>query len=145
MYSAFFMFSWLPYFNPKLFVFFCIWLLVLFLMSSPQLVGNISFRCFGMSCFFLCCFTLSDIVLIFLLLQVFSGLFPQVILLFFRMLPFSFCPYMFQHFSFVSLLFPVFADFFICISSQISHPGFNFFSVLFKRILIFSQTNFAPV
>ena len=53
---------------------------------------------------------------------------------------------MFQHFSFVLLFWSVFLDFFICISSWTSHLGFDFFFfVLFEGILIFSQTNFAPV
>ena len=34
--------------------------------------------------------------------------------------------------------------FLICISSQISHPGFEFLFVFFQGTPIFSQTNFAP-
>ena len=57
------------------------------------LVGRIFFRCFGMSCFvcFVCIVSLFvNIFLIFYLSPVFSGLFPQVVLLFFYVLPFLF-------------------------------------------------------
>ena len=108
-------------------------------------VDRIFFRCFGMSCLFVFfCIVLRfvDIFLIFLLLLVFSGLFPQVVLLFFLVLPLPFCLYMFQRLFFVLSFWPVFVNFFICISGRISHPGFNFIFVLFERIPIFSQTNF---
>ena len=39
---------------------------------------------------------------------------------------------------FVSIVLPVSADFFICVSSRISHPGFDFL-VLFEGIRIFLQ------
>ena len=82
-----------------------------------------------------------DIFLIFVLLPVLPGLFPQVVLLFFL---FSFCLYMFQRISFVTSLWALFVDFFICVSSRISHPGFDYFLVLFEGLSIFLQTNFAP-
>ena len=57
-------------------------------------------------------------------------------------------------FSFLFLIIPssilcfiiltCFRRFFIYVSSRNSHPGFDFSSVLFERILIFSQSNFAP-
>ena len=86
-----------------------------------------------------------DIFLIFLPSPVLSGLFLQVVLLFFSSVAFSSSP---QHVPafFPFIIFASFRRFIICVSSQISHPGFDFFSlfVLFKGTPIFSQTNFAP-
>ena len=99
-------------------------------------VDRIFFRCFGMSYFICIVLPFIDISLIFLLLPILSCSFPQVVLLFFLVLPFPFCLYMFQCLSFVLSFWPV--------SSRISHPCFDIFLVLFKGIPIFSQTNFAP-
>ena len=76
----------------------------------PQLVGRIFFRCFGMFCFICIALPFVDIFLIFLLLPGLFGLFPQVVL-FFLVLLFSFCPNVFQHFSFVLLFSSVFVVF----------------------------------
>ena len=81
------------------------------LVSSSQLVGRIFFRCFGTFCFVCIVLPFVDIFLIFLLSSVLSGLFPQVVLLFFLVLPFPFCLNMFQCFSFVLLFLPVFETF----------------------------------
>ena len=107
-------------------------------------VDRIFFRCFGIFCFICIVLPFVDISLIFLLSPVLSGLFPQVVLLSFLVLPFPFCSYIFQCLSFVLSFWVVFVYFFIYVSSRISYPGFDFFFVLFERIPIFSQTNFAP-
>ena len=73
IHSAFSLCFWLPYFSPESLGFFCIRLLVCF-------VDRIFFHCFGMSCFACVVLPFVDISLIFLLSQVLSGLFPQVIL-----------------------------------------------------------------
>ena len=143
-FGFFIMFSWLPYFSTKLFNFSCIQLLEGIVLSLSLLV-RISFRCCGMSCFVWIVLPFVDIFLIFILSPVLSGLFPQVVLLFFLVLSFRFCPTMSQRFSFVLSFWPVFVDlFFICVSSRISHPGFDFWFMLFEGIPIFLQTNFAP-
>ena len=46
---------------------------------------------------------------------------------------------------FCFIIFACFRRFFIWVSSRNSHPDFDFSFVLFEGILIFSQTNFAPV
>ena len=74
----------------KSFGVFCIRLLLFFRVISTQ-NGRIFFRCFGMSCFICIVLPFVGISLIFLLLPVVSGLFPQVVLLFFLVLPFPFC------------------------------------------------------
>ena len=75
-------------------------------------VGRNFFRCFVMSCFICIVLPFVDISLIFLLSSGFSDSFPQVVLLFFLVLPFPFCLYMFKSFSFVLSFWPVFVDFF---------------------------------
>ena len=57
IHSAFLLFSWLPYFTPKLFSFSCIWLLVCFCVISPNLEVEFSFvvlECSTLYCFTLC-------------------------------------------------------------------------------------------
>ena len=116
----------------------------MFWCNLPQLVDRISFRCFGVSRFV--CFILPslDIFLIFLLSPVLSGLFPQVVLLFFLVLLFLFSYYMFHRFSFILLLLPVFVDFLLAFLVKFPIQVLIFFFVLFKGTPIFSQTNFAP-
>ena len=82
-----------------------------------QFVGWIFFRYFGMSSFVCIVILFDSISLIFLLSPVLSGLFHQVVLLLFLVLFFPFSP-MFR-------VLPLFYDF-ICVSSQISHPGIDF-------------------
>ena len=101
-----------------------------------SVVDRIFFRCFGMSCFVYIISPFVHISLIFLLSPVLSGLFPQVVLLFFLCCPFLFVPT-------YSSIFPLFYHFgllwfFICVSRQISHPGFVFvffFFVFFSCFL----------
>ena len=116
----------------------------MFLCHLLRQVAKISFRCFGKSRFVFIVLPFGNIFLISNYSPVLSVLFPQVILLFFLVLPFIFCFYIFQGFSFVLSFWPVFVDFFICVFSRISHLGLDFFFVLFEGIPIFSQTNFAP-
>ena len=98
-------------------------------VSSPRLVGKISFRCFGMSCFACIVLPFVDVCLIFLLSPVLSDLFLHVVLLFFLVLPFLFCPYMWQRFSFVFSFWPVSVDFFY-LRFQSNFPSkFWFFSL----------------
>ena len=109
---------------------------------SPRLMGRIFLCCFGMSCFVCIVLLFVDISLIFLLSPVLSGLFPQVSL-FFSCVAFSFSSLNVSA-SFLCLIILVyFHRFFICISSQISHPGFDFFFMLFEGIPISAQINFA--
>ena len=58
-------------------------------------VDKIFFRCFGMSCFVCIILPFVDISLVFLLSQEPSGLFPQVVLLFFLVLSFPFSSHIF--------------------------------------------------
>ena len=107
---------------------------------------RIFFRCFGMFCFVFIISPFVDISFISLLSPVFSGLFFQVVLLFFFFrVVFSF---LFLHIPasfFCFIIFACFRSFFyFCVSSRISHLGFDFYFSLFKGIPIFSQTNFAP-
>ena len=74
-------------------------------------VDRFFFRCFGMSCFVYIALPLVDISLIILLSPILSGLFPQVVLLFFLVLAFSFYFYIFQRLSFVVSFWPVFVNF----------------------------------
>ena len=104
----------------------------MFLCHLLQVVSRIFFRCFGM--FYFVCIVLPfvDMFSIFLLSPVLLGLFLQVVLLFFLVLPFHFVPtyssvILFQHIP--ASFWPV-CRFFICVSCRISHPGFDFFIVL---------------
>ena len=122
---------WLPYFVQNCFGFSCIQLLVWFCVISSHLLVEFSF--------------------VVLECPVLSVLFyPLAICLWssfshFSVLPFPFYLYMFQRLSFVFFfILAGFRRFFICVSSRISHPGLDFFFVLFERIQIFSLTNFAP-
>ena len=108
------------------------------LCHLPQLVGRIFFHYFGMFCFVCIALTFVDVILIFLLPPALSGLFPQVVLLFFL-----YCFFLFQRLSFVSSFLSVFVFFFICISSRIQvlifcscslrKPRFSHKSILFLQ------------
>ena len=121
-----------------------LWRLVvgMFLCHVLPIIDRIFFRCFGMSCFVCVVLLFVDISLISLLSPELSGLFPQVLLLFFLLLSLTLCSHIFQGLFFYH--FVLFRRFFICVSSQISHLGFDCFFVLFEEIPIFSHTNFAP-
>ena len=62
----------------------------MFLFHALPIVGKIFFRCFGMSFFVYIVLPFVDISLVFFLSIEPSGLFPQVVLLFFLVLPFPF-------------------------------------------------------
>ena len=64
----------------------------LFSWNSLPIVDIIFLRCFGKSCFVCIVLPFVDISLIFLLLPALSGLFPQVVLLFFPVSPVPFFP-----------------------------------------------------
>ena len=81
------MFLWLPYYSPKSFGFFFIRLFGMFSCHSLPIVDRIFFHCFGISCFVCIVLAFLDVSLFFLLWPVLSGLFPQVVLLFFSTLP----------------------------------------------------------
>ena len=91
----------------------------IFLCHLLPEVGRIFFRCFGMSSFVSIVLSFVGISLIFLHSPVLSGLFPQVILLFFLALPFPFCSI---HVPVSFLCFIILACFrrffFICVSSR---------------------------
>ena len=76
-----------------------------------EFVCRIFFPYFGIFCFVCIVLPFVDIFLIFLLSPGHSGSFPQVVLSFFLVLPFPFCLYMFQRFSFVLPFWYVFVDF----------------------------------
>ena len=82
----------------------------MFLCHVLPVVDIIFFRCFGMSYFVCIVLPFVDISLISLLSPELSGLFPQVVLIFFLVLPFPFCSYTFQN-LFVLPFWPVFVDF----------------------------------
>ena len=90
----------------------------MFLCHALPIVDRFFFRCFGMSSFVCIVLPFVDISLISLLSPELSGLFPQVLLLFFLVLSFPFCSHIFQD-LFVLTFWPVFVDFF-CVSSRIS-------------------------
>ena len=120
-------------FNPKLFGFSCIQLLLCFRVISPPFVGRISFSCFGMSCFVCIVLPFVDIFLIFLLSQVIFGLFPQVVLLFLFVLPFPFCLYMFQRLSYALSFWPVIVDFLSAFPVEFSILVLIFSSCFLRR------------
>ena len=90
----------------------------MFSCHSLPIGGKIFFRCFRKSCFVSNVSPFVDISLIFLFSQTLSGLFPQVVLLLFPVLPVPFSR-LFQRLT-------------ICVSSRISHPGFDCFSCFLR-------------
>ena len=121
IYSAFSLCFLVAIFLPKIVRFLLHLVVGMFSCYLLPDVVRILFRCLRTSCFVCIVSPFVDISLIFLLSPVLSGLFHEVVLLFFLVLPFPFCPYIFQRISFV-------LSFFICVSSRISHPGFDFSS-----------------
>ena len=142
IHSAFLMFSWLPYFTQTLFSFLYIRLLACLRVTSPYFLLDL-FYYFGMSCFVCIVLPCLNIFLMFPLSSVHSGLFPRVLLSFFLVLLFPFCPQIFQRFS-LFFIFVCCHRFLMCVSSRISQPGFYFLFVFLKGTWFFSQTNFAP-
>ena len=114
----------------------------MFSRHSFPIVDRIFFRCFGKSCFVCIVLPFVDISLIFFL---WSALLVYILKLncYFFCVACSFFPPLISAPLFFIIL-AGFRSFFICLSSQISHPDFDCFFVLFEGIPIFSQTNFAP-
>ena len=139
------MLFYLPYFPPETFGSFDIRLLVCFCVMPSQLLVEFSFVVLECPVFFFFCIVLIFVYisLISLLSPQLSGLFPQVVLLFFLVLSSPFSSHIFQDLFFLPF-WSVFADFFIWVSSRISHSGFDCFFLLIEGIPIFSHTNFAP-
>ena len=112
----------------------------MFSCHSFPIVDRIFFRCFGKSCFVCIVLPFVDISLIFLLWSVLSGLFPQVVLLFFPVSPVPFSR-SFQGLSFSSFGL-VFVVFLFVFPVEFPIPVFDCFFELFEGNPIFSQTNF---
>ena len=136
------MLFWLPYFSPKSLDFFCIRLLVCFRVISSYLLIEFSFvvlECSVLSVLFYPFRYLFN-------LPSFANIFwfnSSSCIVIFSCVAF-FCSYVFQRLCCVLSFRPVFVDFFICVCSRSSHPGFDFSFVLFDGLPIFLQTNFAP-
>ena len=117
------MFYSFPYFAPKLFVSLssgCWCILLLF-------AGRIFFCCFAMSSFVCIVLSYLDIFLVFLLSPVPSGLFSQVVLGFFICwVNIFFSSQYIPAFLFCLIIFAYCRRSLIYVSSQISHPGFEF-------------------
>ena len=137
------MFSWLPYFSPKLLGFSCIRLLVCFRVISPNLLIEFPFVVLECSvfqyCFNLCryLFNLPSFASIFWFIS-------SCCFVIFSCVAFSFMSLHDLTFFLCLIILAYFRRFFICVSNRISHPGFDFFLMLFMGIPILSQTNFAP-
>ena len=91
--------SLVPILLPKIARFLLHPVVGMFSCHSLPIVDRISFRCFGKSYFVCTVLPFVDISLIFFLWPVFSGLFPQVIMLFFPVWPVPSFPRLFQHIS----------------------------------------------
>ena len=112
----------------------------MFSCHSLPIVDRMFFRCFGMFCFV--CIVLHFVVisLIFFLLPVLSGLFPQVEQLFFLVLP---VPFFLAYFSASPFFLAYFRSFYLRFQSNFPSLFWVFLRG-FEGIPIFSQTNFAP-
>ena len=138
------MFFWLPYFRTKSFGFFGIRLLVCFRVTPSQLLIRFSFVFFLESPVLSVSFyPFVDISLIFLLSPALSGLFPQVVLLFFLCCLFLVVPAYISASLFLSFWL-VFVVLLFAFPVEFPIPGLTVFFVLFVGIPIFSQTNFEP-
>ena len=91
-----------------------------------SIVDEIFFCCFEMSSFVRIDLLFVDIFLIFLLSPGLSGLFLQVLWLFFLVLLFPFWLNMFQRPLLCFIIWACFCKCFTCVSSRISHPGLDF-------------------
>ena len=141
-YWAFLLFSWLPYFTPKLFSFSYIRVFGLFCVIFPSCWYNFLSLFWNLP-FYLCWFY--HLSLSFLSFFIPQNLLFNCLLLhhFFLVLHFPYCLNMFQCFPFFHH-FACFRSFLICAFSRISHLGFEFLFVLFKGTPIFTKTSFAP-
>ena len=113
-----------------------------FLCHALPTIDRIFFRCFGKSCF-VSILPFVNISLITLLSPELSGLFSQVVLLFFLVLSFAFCSHIFQDLS-VLPFWPVFVDF-LC-GFPVEFPILVLtVSSCFLRGLQFSHTLISPL
>ena len=115
-------------FTPKLFSFSCIRLLVCFRIISPNFWYNFLSMFWNVLFCQYIVLPFVDILLILLLSPLLSGLFPHVVLLFFHVLLFPFCPNMLWSYH--------------CFQSHF--PSRFWFFCLSKEILVFTETNFTP-
>ena len=104
--------------------------------SFVKLFTHSAFSLYFLGCYILRCV---DISLIFLLSSVLSGLFPQVVLLFFLVLPFPFSLHAPASFLCFIILACFRRFFFICVSSRISHSGFDFSSCFLRGSQFFHK------
>ena len=105
----------------------------------PLIVGRIIFRCFRKSCFLRIVWSCLSIFLVFFLELVFFCWSPQVLFFVLVAVLFQF------RLNILNVPFEYFAccrSLFICDSSLISHPGFDFLSVVFKGTPIFSKISY---
>ena len=123
---------WLPYCRPKIVLLYPV--AGIFSCHRHQNVGRILFFCFGMYCFVCIVLPFVEISLTFLLSPVLTRIFPQVVLIFFLFCFFSFLSLKVLASFLCFIMLACFRGFFICVSSRISHPGFDFFFVLFCLI-----------
>ena len=132
-------FSWLPYFAPKLFLLPLHQVVGMSLCHDPYLF--VEAFLVGLECPVLSVLRY-PVSITFLLSPILSGLFPRVELLFLHVLLFLFVPCS----SVFSLVyhFGCRRIFLICFYNRISHTGFEFLFVVLSKTPIFSQTNFAP-
>ena len=105
------------------------------------LLGRILVHCFGKACFVCIVLLFIDIYFMFLFSPV---LFPSSCIVIFSCIAFNFLFLYIQAPFFCFIILAGFRRIIICVSRRISHLGFDFFFVLFEKIPIFSQNNFAP-
>ena len=77
---GFFMFSWLPHFDPKMFCFPCIRFMVCLRAITLFLWVQFVLLVFGMFCFICIVLSYLDIFVVFLLSPVHSAFFPRIVL-----------------------------------------------------------------
>ena len=127
------MFLWLLYFSPKSFGFSCIRLLVCFLVISSQLLIKLSFNVLEFPVLSVLLYPLSISLQSSFFRQYILGFFLKLYSYFFPVLPFPFRFHISQRLSFVLSFWPFFfRRFFICVSSRISHSGFDIFSCFLR-------------
>ena len=108
----------------------------------PLLAGRIFSRCFGVSCFIRIVWSCLGIFLVFFLVPVPSDWLRRAVSSILIVLVCSFRPNIFLRFSCLSIF--AYSRFLICVSSLISHLGFEFLFMFFRGTPILVLTNFAP-
>ena len=131
-YLFIYFFFWVAIFLSKIVRFLLHPVVGMFSCYPLPIVDRIVFHCFGKSCFVRIVLPFVDISLIFLLSPALSGLFPQVVLFFFPVLPVPFSR-LFQRLSFFSFWLVIVVFFYlriIIIITIISYSLEFFTSVL---------------